>query len=48
MLYGIFEQYAGDIVVFVFNILLDSIYDQCYPFHAKVFVLRSFWLLLIQ
>ena len=32
MLYGISEQYPDDVVT---HVLLDLIYDQCYPLHAK-------------
>ena len=32
MLYGISEQYPDDVVT---QVLLDLIYDQYYPLHAK-------------
>ena len=32
MLYGISEQYPDEVVT---HVLLDLIYDHCYPLHAK-------------
>ena len=32
MLYGISEQYPDDVAT---HVVLDLIYDQCYPLHAK-------------
>ena len=50
MLYGISEQDGDGIVPYGLNMSIDLVYDQCYPLHARtqVFVLRLFWLLLIQ
>ena len=47
MLYGISEQYPDDLVTPRPSKLLNLIYDQCYPLHAKTtsFFLRLFWLL---
>ena len=48
MLYGISEQYPNDIETYLFNHLLDLIYDQYYPLYAKIKICFAFVLVIVN